>query len=119
MLLGLMCQQRLSYSVSQSVSQSFCYRCIYIFFLGTQAGRILLQTDWFQQRVEFFDLASQAGRICCVICYKTRVLFSCTKNKNVIHQHTCRSVCIGKNCAFCLEYRNLGHSFFQYRLPAR
>ena len=39
--------------------------------------------------------------------------FFSQKNKNVIHQP--RSVCIGKNCALCLVYQDLGHCFSQYR----
>ena len=39
--------------------------------------------------------------------------FFLQKNKNVIHQP--RSVRIGKNCALCLVYQDLGHSFSQYR----
>ena len=44
-----------------------------------------------------------------------RLSLCCRKNKNVIHQP--RSVCVGKNCALCLEYQDLGHSFSQYGPP--
>ena len=37
---------------------------------------IIMQSDWFRQRAEFFDLVPESGRICCVNCAKTWAFFS-------------------------------------------